>query len=366
MNFKKIIYQIKKKLKLLNRTKNYLLKKQYIPDYLSNINIENTSVCNLKCRFCAYDKRDLSHVPYTTMSFDFFKDITDQCIDFGYKNFGLTPITGDVFMDKKIIEKFDYLEKIEDLNGFYFYTNFIPLNEIKIEKLFTYKKLTHLGISIYGHDEESFVKFSKGSVNSFKILIRNLEFFYKLLNNKKYNFKIEIGHRTSKDFDISKSNNDLSKIIKKINTLENVLYDKNHSFNNWGGIIKSDDVKDLNVKFQKQLVTKTGSCSLIYSRLAIGANGLVNACACRDANFDLKIGDLKKEKLIDIISLNNDAYKNLIQNQEKNKFHSVCEKCDFYKSIYEKSFPTWTLKDKDVKIYSLKEFKKSLSTKSHF
>lgn len=362
MKLKKAIYHLKKKLKSLNRKKNYFLKKQYIPDYLSNINIENTSVCNLKCKFCAYEKRDLSNVPHTTMTLEFFKDIANQCIDFGYKNFGLTPVTGDVFMDKNILDKFDYLENLKKLEGFYFYTNFIPINEKKIERLFIYKKLTHLGISIYGHDEASFVNFSKGTSNSFKILKKNLEFFYKLLKERNFNFKIEIGHRTSKDFNIMESDNELSKILKKISNLENVLYDKNHSFNNWGGMIKQEDVKDLNVKFQKELVPKTGSCSLIYSRLAIGANGLVNACACRDANFNLKIGNLKNDKLKDIVSLNNDTYKELINNQEKNIFHSVCEKCDFYKSIYEKSFPTWNLKEKKVKTYSLNELKKNLTS----
>ena len=123
-------------------------------------------------------------------------------------------------------------------------------------------QLTHLGISIYGHDEASFVNFSKGTSNSFKILKKNLEFFYKLLKERNFNFKIEIGHRTSKDFNIMESDNELSKILKKISNLENVLYDKNHSFNNWGGMIKQEDVKDLNVKFQKELVPKTGSCSL--------------------------------------------------------------------------------------------------------
>ena len=361
MKLKKVIYYLKKKLKSLNRKKNYFLKKQYIPDYLSNINIENTSVCNLKCKFCAYEKRDLLNVPHTTMTLDFFKDIANQCIDFGYKNFGLTPVTGDVFMDKNILDKFDYLENLKKLEGFYFYTNFIPINEKKIERLFSYKKLTHLGISIYGHDEASFINFSKGTSNSFKILKKNLEFFYKLLKERNFGFKIEIGHRTSKDFNIMESDNDLSKILKKISKLENVLYDKNHSFNNWGGMIDQEDVKDLNVKFQKELVPKTGSCSLIYSRLAIGANGLVNACACRDANFSLRIGDVRKNKIREIISLKNEKYKALIDRQERNDFPRVCESCDFYRSIYRKNFPTWVLKKEKSKSFKLSEVKNILN-----
>ena len=38
-------------------------------------------------------------------------------------------------MDKNIIEKLDYLETLDNLNGCYFYTNFIATKENKILKL---------------------------------------------------------------------------------------------------------------------------------------------------------------------------------------------------------------------------------------
>ena len=117
----KIKNLLKKKIKFKLKQLNYLRKKQYIPDILENINIESTSVCNLKCKFCAYDKRDLKEVPLQTMDIKLFKNITNQCLDLGYKNFGLTPVTGDVFMDKNIIEKLDYATivpaRIDQLNA---------------------------------------------------------------------------------------------------------------------------------------------------------------------------------------------------------------------------------------------------------
>ena len=58
MKISKLKSFLKRKIKYLLRKKNYFLNRQYIPDYLNNINIENTSICNLKCRFCAYEKRD--------------------------------------------------------------------------------------------------------------------------------------------------------------------------------------------------------------------------------------------------------------------------------------------------------------------
>ena len=38
----------------------------------------------------------------------------------------------------------------------YFYTNFIPLNNDKIIKIFDLNKLQNFGISIYGHDKDEY------------------------------------------------------------------------------------------------------------------------------------------------------------------------------------------------------------------
>ena len=100
---------MKKLIKNLIAQLNYLFKNQKIPDVLNNLNIETTSRCNLKCKFCAYEKRDLDVVPHETMSYDFFVEVVNQALEIGYKNIGLTPQTGDIFMDKGIDKKFEYL-----------------------------------------------------------------------------------------------------------------------------------------------------------------------------------------------------------------------------------------------------------------
>ena len=114
-------------------------------------------------------------------------------------------------------------------------------------------------------------------------------------------------------------------------------------------------MKGLDIKLNDTQKKKIGSCSLIYSRMIVGANGLVNACACRDANFTLAIGDLKVNKLKEIISLKNKKYKDLIMRQEKNDFPAVCKSCDFYKSIYQDNDFIWSFRNVQVKHYSLKD-----------
>ena len=52
---------------------NKSIGKTYILDPRNNINIETTSVCNLSCKFCGYDKRDEYLHPKKTMFIDFLK-----------------------------------------------------------------------------------------------------------------------------------------------------------------------------------------------------------------------------------------------------------------------------------------------------
>ena len=71
--------------------------------------------------------------------------------------------------------------------------------------------------------------------------------------------------------------------------INNTEYAFTEDFNNWGGIVDSSDVRDLNIDLNTKYVKKYGACALIFSRMIIGANGNVNACACRDANYTLSL-----------------------------------------------------------------------------
>ena len=111
---------------------NKFMKISYIPHPRNSIHIETTSLCNLKCKFCAYEKRDLNLHPSQTMKIENFKNIINQCIDQKYKYIGLTPTTGDIFMDKNIFEKLKLLNNCPDIKGFFFST-LISYQLIKIK-----------------------------------------------------------------------------------------------------------------------------------------------------------------------------------------------------------------------------------------
>ena len=332
-----ILSKYRKEKKFLLQLLNKLLKREYILPVLNRINIETTSICNLKCGFCAYDKRDLNSHPRTTMSRELFQRSITEASKLGYKRIGLTPTTGDAFMDKGFIEKLEVIEADDIIDSCYFYTNFIPCSESQIESLFSFKKFFLLAISIYGNDEESFCKFTKGNSVGYKKLVSNLNFLSNLLDSKKLHFEIRINQRCKEGFYLSEDNNELSRAIKNLAKKDKVAisHTYTHIYDNWGGKVSQEDVKDFGVDLKEGHFRKMGPCTMIFSRLNIGANGTVNACHVRDADYTLKIGNIKEKSLKEILSSKNEKYLEIINAHKSGNLPKVCKYCDVYSSIYE-------------------------------
>ena len=328
------VYYLIENLKMVLRK---ILNIQYIPDIFNNINIETSSVCNLGCKFCGYTKRDENIYPFKVMSDEDFSLNVKQAEIYGFKNIGLSPVSGDIFMDKNISNKLNILENA-NIEGYYFYSNFIATNLKQIDNLFEYKKIKFIGLSIYGHDEKSHIKIAQSNSVSYLRLIKNLDYLYNKIKTKNLIFNLSIDQRDKNDFDLNEDNSKLSTVIKKILGLKHkkIKYEFETNYNNWGGLIKEKDISGLGINLNDENKLKVGACSLLFSRLIIGADNTVNACACRDANYSLRIGNTKQNSLKEIISLKNEKYKKIINNHEKGIYPDICKSCDFYTSIYSK------------------------------
>jgi hypothetical protein len=73
---------------------------------------------------------------------------------------------------------------------------------------------------------------------------------------------------------------------------------------------------------------------MIFYKTIVLPDGRVNACACRDAAATLVIGDLTEQRLAEIYSSRNPAYRRLIERQCQGDFGPVCGNCNMYRSIY--------------------------------
>jgi sulfatase maturation enzyme AslB (radical SAM superfamily) len=310
---------------------NRLLRREFIPVDLGAFNLETTSVCNLKCRFCAYEKKES---PKVSMANDTFSDVVDQVTRLGFDRFHLTPCTGDVFMDPHLFEKLLFLDAHSKVRGYHFFSNLTIPTHDQLIRLMNLKKFERMTISVYGHDQESFVAITKSSPKIYRRLLANIETI--LDHRARCRFRISIGHRSSFDA-VSSDASDLMKLLGRCRKAGIGIHASHGMYNNWGGYITQEDVAGLNMHITPADGTvKGGACVKLFDSVQVMATGVVNACACRDVDATLAIGDIESKPLAEIINSKNTEYRKIIDEQQAGKFRPVCGSCDYYRSIYHK------------------------------
>jgi MoaA/NifB/PqqE/SkfB family radical SAM enzyme len=324
--------------------------REYIPGPRTALNIETSSICNLDCCFCAYPKKQS---PRVVMDDDFFRDCISQALDMGYNEFDLTPCTGDVFMDRHLFNKLDFLESEARVKSYAFFTNFTIPKASHIEALHRFKKMGSPAISIYGHDLASFKAITKSTDTVYRRLVRNLEFL--LREQEKYGLRTFFIFHTGTDSLRGKSSEVIA-VLERFKQAGSTVNLQKGLYNNWGGYVTNDDVKHLPIRIVgPNVVHKNGACVRLFTAVQIMATGIVNGCACRDTDATLRLGDLRQTPLRDIVSARNPTYMALIEEQQKGLFRPVCQSCDFYTSIYHKS-----LSYAGASLQTIEQFKASL------
>jgi uncharacterized Fe-S cluster-containing radical SAM superfamily protein len=308
---------------------NRLLYREFIPVDLGAFNIETTSACNLKCRFCAYEKKTS---PKVSMANDTFADVVEQAIRLGFDRFHLTPCTGDAFMDRRLFEKLVFLDEHPKVREYHFFSNLTIPTRDQLMRLMNLKKFERMTISVYGHDEASFVAITKASPKIYRRLLANLETILEHLD--RWPFRVSIGHRSSFDA-ASDDASDLMKLLGRFEKAGIAVNASHGMYNNWGGYITQADVAGLNMHVTPaDDKVKAGACVKLFDSVQVMATGIVNACACRDVDATLAIGNIRSKPLAEIISAKNAEYRKIIDEQQAGKFRPVCASCDFYRSIY--------------------------------
>lgn len=308
---------------------NRALGREFIPVDLGPFNIETSSACNLKCRFCAYEKKTS---PKLNMSNETFGSVVEQALAMGFTKFHLTPCTGDVFMDNHLFDKLEFMDAHPQVAGYHFFSNLTIPKPEQLLRLKELKKLERLTISVYGHDEASFVAITKSPARIYHRLLTNMAAL--LEHQAELRFAINIGFRST--FDVPK--HDVGELMAMLTAYRKAginVHSSHGVYNNWGGSITQADVGDLNLHIAtSDSVPKHGACVKIFDAIQVMATGVVNACSCRDVDATLRIGDIGQAPLKDILSADNPLYRQVIQEQQDGNFRPVCENCDYYRSIY--------------------------------
>lgn len=312
--------------------KNRLLGRTFVPQPRKRLFIEPVSFCNLLCKFCSYPKN--LH-PRTVMEEEMFRHGIDQASAMGYEEIALTPINGDVFMDKNFISRLAYIEN-SAIKSHLFYTNFIAVDEASIASVLEMKKLRYLEISVYGHDLDSFRNITGRGEPQYRRLVENLTTLERRFAEKQDQLQIVINMRVYRSFSlVSHPRNELLDIIRQLREA-GVTVGVGSQVDNWGGDVTEDDIADIqmDMTYGKNLYRK-GPCGLPFDSVQVTATGSVNACACRDPRGTLTLGEIGKMPLAEILSPRNPKWTKIIEDHENGRFNDICAACGFYQSIHD-------------------------------
>jgi radical SAM protein with 4Fe4S-binding SPASM domain len=319
-NLKKIYYKNSFLIQDLKTIYFKLIGRKYKNGFIKGVTVIPTTYCNANCGFCG--KRYLIDRK-KTMPFKTFKKIISQLEQTNIHKINLTPIIGEVFLDKGIFKKINYASK----RGFEisFYTNAFflegklhqiknaPIKEIRID----------MGDIVPEYDSRVFnvpVELSERKMFLIGELIKN--------NTNK---KISLHPRPIRN--PAKILKDLKKtIFWKFYLMKKLQISYLTAYDNWGGLISEKDLEGFQVIKRPPLLKKYPCKGL--SEIVILPDGSIRLCGCRIKKTfkdELVVGNIHKNQIQELV--NSQEYLRIFKDFQEGKIPQVCKRCTFYKPM---------------------------------
>jgi len=281
---------------------------------------ETVNICNNDCVICAHNKMTRKK---ETMPLEIFEKVLQDYSDMGGGRLSLTPMIGDIFLDKFLIERLELLSQYPKITGLSVTTNAIGSDIFNDKELkFIIEKFERFHISIYGLDVEEYKIMTRRSY--YPRMIKNVKKIIKLSGGKQ---NILIGFRFLKNHTIS----DIKKWIQQNFECE-IPFNFTNSYSNWGNVLDTQKKLPLDGVWLPTPDNKE-QCLIPLFAFQIFSNGNVSFCPCPDYNGieELKLGNVAKDHLLDIY--------NSKKCQELWNFNTkvpdFCKKCSFFKPLSE-------------------------------
>jgi radical SAM protein with 4Fe4S-binding SPASM domain len=102
-------------------------------------------------------------------------------------------------------------------------------------------------------------------------------------------------------------------------------------YDSWAGKIDAQALEKVGLAPRK-MPYKRGACELLFTKPVILADGRVNACACRDVEAELIVGNVNDKPLKEIWA--GREITELIERHERGDYPDVCKRCTYFVSVY--------------------------------
>jgi len=286
------------------------------------LHVEGTNVCNAECVFCAYPQMQRKK---RVMSMQDFETVVADYLRMGGHHVSLTPIVGDPFVDKHLFERLDYLMGLDGVRGISFYTNAILMTPEKSERLMRYAEKLHVHVSWGGWDAETWNAVM--GVKRFEPARDAVLAFIAIKQRTSSPIAFTLALRCPRP--------------AQENSLYRRVYDHERAglieiaelddYDSWAGMIAPEALESIGLK-PRVMPYKRGACELLFTKPVVLADGRVNACACRDVEAELIVGDVHERPLSEIWA--GEAISELIERHDAGDYPDVCRRCTYFVSVY--------------------------------
>ncbi len=286
------------------------------------LHIEGTNICNAECVFCAYPQMQRRK---KVMPMDEFSRVVDEYVAMGGCSVSLTPIVGDPFVDKYIFERLEDLHARQEILQIGFYTNAILMDREKSLKLLGFSDKLHVHVSWGGFDATTWNKIM--GVKKFEAARDAVLGFLELKREQGSPIPFTLALRCPDSACCGPLWDEL-RTFEKQGLLEIAgLPD----YDSWAGKIEDRALTEVGL-VPRRMPYKRGACELLFTKPVVLADGRVNACACRDVEAELIVGNIHESPLS--IIWGGDAITKLIENHERGDYPDVCKRCTYFVSVY--------------------------------
>src|SRR5260221_10014990 len=123
------------------------------------LRIETVNACNNLCIICAYRDQERTK---RTMDMDLFKKTVQDYVALGGGFLSLTPLVGDVLLDRKLTERLRYLESVPGIRELGVTTNAVLASRFDDGELqYLVNRFQRVSISVYGLDSDEYEKMTQ-------------------------------------------------------------------------------------------------------------------------------------------------------------------------------------------------------------
>lgn len=296
------------------------------------ITCETVNICNNDCIICAYGQQKRKQ---SIMSMEVFDKVLTDYSAMGGGIISLTPMVGDIFLDKNLLERIKRIEQYPNLTKISVTTNATLADRFREDDLrFILDRVHRMHISIYGLDQQEHALLTRRDDHD-----RALDSIRLMLRVCQQPEKVAFGFRSLRKYTPEQYQ---AWMIKTFG--HEVAYTQISSYSNWGGLFDSRQPLPMQAEWNHSK-HNTEQCLIPLVALQVFVNGDVSFCPCSDYDGvkDLSLGNIMEKPLLDLY--NSDRCRALWDFEVGANMPRFCRNCSFHQPLKSLAFAEYIFDD---------------------